>query len=147
MANQSTIVVSLSDATLKRGSAGSTTLPAATLVDTVENVNLKLTFEEAPANNRRTKIKQSLPTLCAVEIEINFPVDSADTHLAAFRTAMLGLQCIPIQVADGSGAFTFNGLVGVFSGENDQQLPAVVGNKFSLKPWAVGASGTQPTLT
>ena len=149
MANQSTVVLSLVDAVLKRGTPNTTTLPAATLVTTVKNVNLKLTMEEAEASNRNSAFRQYLPSLAGIELQIEFNSDSADTHLAAFRTALINRQPIPIQVTDSSGSgSTFNGAMGVFPWENDQPLAGVPSNKFTLKPWAVGAtSSAQPTLS
>ncbi|MGO8691633.1 MAG: hypothetical protein ACLQLG_18595 [Thermoguttaceae bacterium] len=147
MANATTIVTSLSDAKLYRGAPGSTG-SASILCATVENVSLKLTFTEAPANNRNSGIEQSVLTLAKVEAEVNFWSDTADTHLLAFRQAMIGRQPIPININDGSaaGGLLFAGLMGVSAGDNDQQLPNVPGNKFTLKPWAVGAAGNQPQL-
>ena len=89
MANQSTVVLSLVDAVLKRGTPNTTTLPAATLVTTVKNVNLKLTMEEAEASNRNSAFRQYLPSLAGIELQIEFNSDSADTHLAA------GAYCPP----------------------------------------------------
>ena len=145
--NQTTIVTSLIDAILRRGT-GADVNPAAatTLVDTVENVTLKITMDEAPANNRRSKIKQSVPTLAGVELEINFPADSADPHLAAFKSACINRTAIAVYCTDGA-ALAFRGLMGVFGLDNDQPLPNVPGYKFTLKPWAVGVNGTQPQLS
>jgi hypothetical protein len=144
MANQTTVVLSLVDAQLLRGTAGSVgPLPATTLCNTCENVALKVTMEEATANNRNTPIKQQLPSLAGIELEVNFPSDSADQHLAAFRSALINRQGIPVSVRDAAG-FNFSGCMGVFGADNDQQLAGVPMNKFTLKPWAVGANGTQP---
>jgi len=146
MANQTTVTLSLIDAQLLRGTAGSTgPLPATILCNTCENVSLKVTMEEAGANNRNTPIKQQLPTLAGIDLEVNFPSDSADQHLAAMRAALINRQAIPISVRDAAG-FNFSALMGVFGADNDQQLAGVPMNKFTLKPWAVGASGTQPAF-
>jgi hypothetical protein len=145
MAAATTVVLSLIDAKLYRGTPNTTTLPATTLVTTVENVSLKITMEEAAANNRLTAVKQQLPSLAGIDMEINFLSDSADTHLAAFRTAFINRQPIPLRVIDAAG-LAFGGLMGVFGLDNDQQLSGVPMNKFTLKPWAVGFAGTQPTF-
>ena len=146
MANQTTVKIPLDDALLYRGAPNTTTLPATTLVATVENVSLKVTYEEAKVQNRLTKIAQQLPTIAAVDLEIAFAADSADTHLAAFRSALINRYPIPILVSNGSEAALtrFSGLVGVFSGDDDQRIAGVAMQKFTLKPWAVGAGGTQP---
>jgi hypothetical protein len=147
MANQTTVVLSLVDAQLFRGNSGSVyPLPAQTLCNTVENVSVKVTLDQATANNRNTPIKQQLPSLVDIEIEINFPSDSADTHLSAFRSALIGRQAIPVSVRDGAG-FNFSAAMGVFGADNDQQLAGVPMTKFTLRPWAVGASGTQPSFS
>ena len=146
MANQTTVKLSLVDAVLYRGTPGSTSLPAATLVTTVENVSLKVSKDKAPAFNRLSSIKQYLAVHKDVTIEISFPADSADTHLAAFRAAMINDQAIPILLGNGSEAAStrWSGLMGVASGDDDEQLQGVPMQKFELFPWAVGASGTQP---
>jgi hypothetical protein len=148
MANTTTIVTSLSDAKLYRGSPNSNTIPAATLVTTAENVSLKLTFNEAKVLNRASGIEQVVYTLAAVEAEFNIYSDSADVHLQAFRTALINRQPIPILITDGScvNGYLFSGLMGVGGGDNDQPLPGVPTNKFTLKPWAVGFAGPQPSL-
>ncbi len=146
--NSTTMKLSLIDAKLYYGTPN-TTGSANTLCTTVENVGLKVTYTEAKANNRNTPIEQSLPSLAAVSLEVNFPSDSADLALQAFRTAALNRYPIPIKVADGSeqNSYQFSGTMGVYSVDNDQPLPNVPQNKFELKPWAVGASGTQPSLS
>ena len=147
MANQTTVTLTLTDAVLKRGTPNPTVLPAATLVDTCGDVDLKITMDEAPANNRKTPIKQQLPSLAGVELEVSFPSDSADAHLAAFRTAFINRQPIPIYVSDQSAMIGFGGIMGVFGWQDPQPLAGVPDNKFTLKPWAVGASGTQPAFS
>lgn len=146
MSNSTTILTPIIDAVLKRGVPNTTTLPAATIVDTVENVSLKVTIEKSPANNRRSRIKQYVATLQDVGLEINFPADSSDAHLAAFKTAAINGYPIPIQCTDG-GPLVFNGLMGVESLDNDQQLTGISGYKFSLFPWAVGSAATRPALS
>jgi hypothetical protein len=144
--NSTTVVLPLVDAKLYAGTANTTApLPPTTLVTTVENVSVKATWDEAQLNNRNSGFKQSLPTLVAVELEVNFNGDSADTYLANFRTAAFNRYPMPIAVRDGAG-FNFTGLMGVFSGDNDQPLAGNDGNKFTLKPWAVGVSGSQPAF-
>lgn len=149
MANQTTIKLSLTDAILYRGTQGTTTLPATTPVTTVENVSLKLTLQEAKLNNRLSPIGQQLPSIADIALEINFAADSADTHLQAFRAAMINRQPIPILVSNGSEASNtrFSGLMGVFGGDDDEQLAGIPGQKFTLKPWAVGFAGTQPSFS
>jgi len=147
--NGTTVVLSLIDAVLYRGAPNTTTIPttSGTKVTTVENLTLKLTYDEAPANNRQTPIKQSLPSLLGVELEANFPSDSADTHLAAFRSALINRYPLPLLISDGSDTgYRFGGVMGVFGGDNDQALPSVPMNKFTLRPWAVGFTGNQPSV-
>jgi len=141
MANQTTIVLSLIDAKLYRGVA----IPATVECTSVENVSLKLTMEEAKANNRLSKIGQQLPAMGAADLEINFPADSADPHLGAFKAALIARSPIAVRVMDGAG-LDFNALMGVFNMDNDQQLAGVPQYKFTLKPWAVGYAGVQPTF-
>ena len=145
--NSTTVVLPLIDARLYAGTPNTTApLPPTTVVTTVENITVKASFDEAQLNNRLSGFKQSLPTLAAVEVEVNFNGDSADTFLSSFRVACFNRYPIPIAVRDGAG-FNFTGLMGVFSADNDQPLSGVTGNKFSLKPWAVGFSGNQPSFT
>ena len=146
MANSTTVLIPIIDAILKRGAPNTTALPATVLVDTVENVALKLAYDKPEANNRKSRIKQKISTLVDIGLEINFPADSADTHLSAFKTAAINGQPIPITVTDG-GPLMFSGLMGVESLDNDQPLSGVSGYKFGLFPWAVGASGPQPALS
>ena len=145
MSSNTTVKLSIVDAVLYRGTPGGS-LPAATLVSTVENVSLKVSKEKAKAFNRLSTIKQYLAVHKDVTVEIAFPADSADTHLAAFRYAMLHDQPIPVLLGNGSEAAStrWSGLMGVESGDDDEELEGVPMQKFSLFPWAVGASGTQP---
>ena len=148
MAQNSTVKIALTDALLYRGTVGGS-VPATTLVTTVENVSLKTTKEKSPAFNRNTPIKQYLSTLTEVVLEINFPADSADTHLAAFRQACLTNTPIPILVKGGfeAAASAWTALMGVESAEDDEPLAGVEMEKFTLFPWAVGAAGTQPSFS
>ena len=145
MASNSTMMLSLVDAKLYRGTPNTTTLPATTECTTVENVSLKVTMEEAAASNRLNKIKQQLPSMGSVDLEINFLADSADVHMQAFKTALINRQAIPVRVIDGAG-LDYNALMGVFGMDNDQPVAGIPTYKFTLKPWAVGFSGTQPTI-
>jgi hypothetical protein len=148
MANNTTVKISLTDAVLKIGTVGGS-LPATTVVTTVENVSLKISKEKSPALNRLSQIKQYISTLTDVALEINFPADSADPFLAAFRSAAITNTPLPVYVAGTfEGANTrFTGIMGVESMEDDEPLAGVEMEKFTLFPWAVGYSGTQPGFT
>ena len=136
MANNTTVRLALIDAILNVNG---------TLAKTVENVTLKLTMQEAKANTRMSKFEQQLPTLIGVEIEVNFPSDSADTASAALKSACINQTSVLIVCSDG-GSIQFTGYMGVFGMDNSQELAGVVMNKYTLKPCAVGAAGSQPAL-
>ena len=135
-----------SDAILLRGTPGSTGLPASVLCNTVENVSLKVTREKAKAFNRNSPVKQYISTLAEVAIEITFPADSADTHLAAFRSCVINNTAIPVMLGNGSEALSsrWSAVMGVESLDDSEELEGIPMEKFALFPWAVGAAGPQP---
>jgi hypothetical protein len=145
MSAQTTVNVSIADAILKRGTPNSAVLPATIVCNTCADVSYKATANEAKASNRLSRHEQSLPGMIGDEIEVAFPSDSADTHMAAFITAFCNFQPIPIYVTDKASMIGFGAVMWVTSWDDTQTLNEVPVNKFTLKVYAVGASGTQPT--
>ena len=146
MPANTTIALSIVDAVIKRGAPNTTTLPPTIAVDTCEDVTLKVSVSEAKANNRKSRHEQSLPAMYSDEIDITFPADSADTHLAAFITAFTTPGPIPIKVADKTGMIGLQMIAYVASWEDPNTMPDVPKLKFTLKPFAVGVGGTQPSF-
>ena len=146
MAEHSTVALSIVDAILRRGAPNTTNLPAGTLCDSCADVSLKVTIGEAKANNRRSRHEQARPAMFADEIEVSFPSDSADPHLDAFMTAFINAQPIPVFVTDKAGMHSFSAVMGVFGLDDTQTLNEVAVNKFTLKPYACGYGGPQPSF-
>ena len=147
MSNQTTVNVSIADAILKRGAPNTATLPATVICDTCADVSYKASANEAKANNRRSRHEQSLPGMIGDEIEVAFPSDSADPHLAAFKTAFCTFAPIPVYITDKNGMLGFSAVMWVSNWDDGQTLNEVPVNKFTLKVYAVGYSGTQPSYS
>jgi hypothetical protein len=141
MAANTTVALSIVDAILKYGAAG-TTLPATTLAPNCADVTLKCTMSEAKANTRASRHEQSLPSMFADSIDVSFPSDSGATDLIAFRSAFMASTPLAILVTDKSGMTPFNAILYVADFDDTQTLNEVPVDKFTLKPYAVGAGGT-----
>ena len=146
MSANTTIKLSLIDAVFKFGAAGTTALPAGTLDKSVADVSLKVTPGEAKANSRNSRHEMALPSMFVNEIEVSIPSDSASAAMSALITAVTGSLPIPIYVSDGAAMIGLNMVAGVFGWDDSQILNEVPVNKFTLKPYAVGANGPFPSF-
>jgi hypothetical protein len=144
MSTQTTVNVSIADAVLLRGLPNTAVLPATITCDSCADVSYKGTGDKPGANNRKSRHKQSLPGQIGDEIMVSFPSDSADTHMAAFITAFVNFQPIPIFVTDKAGMLGFEAVMWVTDWDDTQTLNEVAINKFTLEPYAVGVAGPQP---
>jgi len=125
-----TIAVSVADALLYRGTAGAT---ASTLVNTCQDVTLKLTFADVKANRRLSQFEGSVIGMIATEVEVTFVADSADAHLTAFKAAMIALTPMSLYITDKSGMIGPEADFYIFGFDDTQKLEDAVLNKFTLK--------------
>ena len=144
MANNTTVKLSIVDAVFKYGTYNTVTLPAGTQDKSVADVSLKVTAGEGKANTRMSRHEQSLPSMFATEVEVSIPSDSASGSLTALMTAFTNAYPIPVYVGDGTGVLGMNFVAAVMSWDDTETLNDVPMHKFTLKPYAVGQSGTFP---
>jgi hypothetical protein len=149
MAANSTVKLSLVDAIFRCTNAGVAALTGnttGTLDKTVADVSLKVTPGEAKANSRNSRHEMALPSMFVDEVEVSIPSDSASTAMTQLIAACVGVLPISCYVSDGAGLTGLAAVFGVFGWDDTQILNEVPVNKFTLKPYAVGAGGPFPTF-
>ena len=143
------IRLSLTDAVFQYGTVGTATLTAPTRDNSVADVSLKCTVGEAKANTRNSRHEMSLPSMFVDEIEVSIPSDANSGAMTALISAFTNVAPIPVYVSDGTAsagaaAIGLKMVAGVFGWDDTQTLNEVPVNKFTLKPYAVGANGPFP---
>jgi zinc transporter ZupT len=149
MSANTTVKLSLVDAIFRCSNAGVAALSGnttGTLDKSVADVSLKVTPGEAKANTRNSRHELALPSMFVDEIEVSIPSDSASNAMTQLITACINAQPISCYVSDGVGMTGLAAVFGVFGWDDTETLNEVPVNKFTLKPYAVGAAGPFPTF-
>jgi hypothetical protein len=125
----------LIDAKVYRQVVGSTAV-GGTLCNTVKDVSLKVSRDEAKLNSRLTDWELVAALMKKAEFEVEFNDNDADTHLTAFKAAGVNSwpnNCISLYVTDG-----INGLDADFTVVNMERSEKLEGEpilyKFTCKP-------------
>jgi len=123
--------MSLTDAKLYRGTAGST---PTTEVTTVKDVSFSVEIGEANISSRASLWELTEVTLLKAELTLTFNSDDSDTHLAALITACVTRAAIALKIVNKTSG---QGLVAdwkVTKMPTEQKLESEVSVSFTIKP-------------
>ena len=118
------------------GSYEATSLSEVTLIS---DLAVNVTWDEAPADARESRVKQVVKTMLGLEITGRIKKKQTDANYLAFMSAMLSDDLLDLFVLD--GAFDIVGVEGwradflVFSGSEDQAMANSLYVDFTLKPF------------
>lgn len=123
--------MSLVDAKLYYGPAGGT---AATLINNVKDLSLKMKKGEAKVDSRASRYSKKKGALKEIEVEWEMNDDSADTALAAIIAAFIGDLPLAFLIKDAQDGHGIDGDFEVFGCDREEKLEDAVVYKINIKP-------------